>query len=59
MKIKTHCAHDKFVKLRKITPHPDNENAHPDEQIRVLNSCIEWDGQNRHITKSFEGKSPL
>lgn len=49
---KIECAYDELVPLVNLTPHPDNTNTHPDEQIQLLSEIIEYTGQRSPIVVS-------
>jgi len=55
--IKVRCKYDELILIEDIQPHPDNENRHPYEQIRVLSNIIKKDGITHPIVvSSLSGK---
>ncbi len=46
------CSYSRLIPVKDLVPHPDNENKHSEEQIRVLASLIERDGYRFPIVVS-------
>jgi hypothetical protein len=46
------CSYSKLVPVKDLIPHPDNENKHSEDQIRVLASIIKKDGYRHPIVVS-------
>ncbi|MGV8130660.1 MAG: ParB N-terminal domain-containing protein [Candidatus Pacearchaeota archaeon] len=46
------CSYTKLVPVKDLVPHPDNENRHSEEQVRVLAGLIERDGYRFPIVVS-------
>ena len=43
------CAYDELVSIHKLTPHPQNPNKHPDNQIGRLAKIIDYQGQRSPV----------
>lgn len=43
------CAYDELVSIHKLTPHPQNPNKHPDNQIERLAKIIDYQGQRSPV----------
>lgn len=50
--IEIKCRYDKLVPIDDIKPHPENENKHSEDQIRILAKIIKKDGVRHPITVS-------
>lgn len=50
--IPVYCSHQKIVPIESLTPHPDNPNTHPAEQVRLLAKIIQEQGWRQCITIS-------
>jgi len=52
MQANIQCAHTKQVELKKLKPHPSNENKHSERQIKALAKIIAKVGQRSPIVVS-------
>lgn len=50
--IKIRCLFSKMVPIDDVNPHPNNENKHSSEQVRVLAKIMKKDGITHPITVS-------
>lgn len=50
--MKIHCAYDKLIKIKDLTPHPKNPNKHSEDQLARLAKIIEYQGIRRPVRVS-------